>query len=165
MQVEPRLDHRWPRQSHCQRKDCDGRISVSFPSVSKFQNISHPVPMEPPIAIICRCLPLSFFANGLSAVAIAAPSTSKLWPPFVLLARLSLGSSLKESTKSPQMPRLWTSDWPSYSGVGEGLEPESRGTVFISTSSPLDMMSGYRSAMLKRIERRLQRRLQRRNQG
>ena len=38
------------------------------------------IPIEPPIAIICKCLPFSFLDRPVSAVAWFAASTSKTFP-------------------------------------------------------------------------------------
>jgi hypothetical protein len=81
--------------------------------------------MEPPIAIICKCLPLSLLASGDSAVALAALSTSKTFPsaPTVPgLVTVALGSRLKLSMKRVVKEGFAAVDSPSY--VGGGGEPE-----------------------------------------
>ena len=65
--------------------------------------------MEPPMAIICRCLPFSFRANGDMAVARAAASASKTLPSAPMKARaesLLDGSRLKLSSVRARKLRL-----------------------------------------------------------
>jgi len=81
--------------------------------------------MEPPIAIICKCLPLSFLANGDSAVALAALSTSNTFPSAPTVpgfVTVVLGSRLKLSTKRVVREGFATVDSPSY--VAGSVEPE-----------------------------------------
>lgn len=86
-------------------------VDNAFPDPTKrpvpesFSDIYHlleedSLPIDPPMAIICRCRPLSFLANAVLAVACTAPSTSKTFPsaPIVPLGvACACGSRLKPS--------------------------------------------------------------------
>ena len=61
---------------------------------------NNPVPIDPPIAIICKCLLLSFLANGEVAVIVAATSGSNTLPFPPITPRgvtVKVGSRLKLS--------------------------------------------------------------------
>lgn len=90
-------------------------------------------PIEPPMAIICRCRPFSFLARGDSAVALAAASTSKTLP---LAPTTPLGVQLRlGSLRKPSMMR-----WVRF-GLGTGVS-SSLGTPKESNSIEPDSGEG-----------------------
>jgi hypothetical protein len=83
-------------------------------------------PIDPPIAIICRCLPFNLRARGESAVRCAAASTSNTLPSAPSAAGLvieAFGSRLKPSHVRFSNPSLRETKAPSYAEVGELPEP------------------------------------------
>jgi hypothetical protein len=79
-------------------------------------------PIDPPIAIICRCLPFNLLARGESAVRCAAASTSKTLPSAPRAAGLvieAFGSRLKPSHVRFSNPSLREAKAPSYAELGE----------------------------------------------
>jgi hypothetical protein len=83
-------------------------------------------PIDPPIAIICRCLPFNLRARGESAVRCAAASTSKTLPSAPRAAGRvieAFGSRLKLSHIRFRNPSLRETKAPSYVEVGELPEP------------------------------------------
>ena len=83
-------------------------------------------PIDPPIAIICRCLAFNLRARGESAVRCAAASTSNTLPSAPRAAGLvieAFGSRLKPSHVRFSNPSLRETKAPSYADVGELPEP------------------------------------------
>ena len=83
-------------------------------------------PIDPPIAIICRCLAFNLRARGESAVRCAAASTSNTLPSAPRAAGLvieAFGSRLKPSHVRFSNPSLRETKAPSYVEVGELPEP------------------------------------------
>ncbi|GME84365.1 unnamed protein product [Ambrosiozyma monospora] len=89
-----------------------------------------PVPMEPPMAIICKCLDFNDLFNGDLAAIIFAFSISDKFG-----SRSSKGIGLNESLKSPNHP--FPDDDPSVGDVG------SFGFIVVVTalSEPLPLLS------------------------
>jgi hypothetical protein len=83
-------------------------------------------PIDPPIAIICRCLAFNLRARGESAVRCAAASTSNTLPSAPRAAGRvieAFGSRLKPSHVRFSNPSLRETKAPSYAEVGELPEP------------------------------------------
>jgi hypothetical protein len=83
-------------------------------------------PIDPPIAIICRCLPFNLRARGEEAVRCAAASTSNTLPSTPRAAGLvieAFGSRLKLSHIRFSNPSLRETKAPSSAKLGDLVEP------------------------------------------
>lgn len=113
--------------------------------------ISSYSPIDPPIAIICKCRPFNFRANGDKAVASAAPSTSNTLPsqpsvPCGVMVWICFGSLLKLSMKRRVKGTLGSrvsAPYPRYSDGSEVLlgDPTDEGVcIFIRMVRSLSPM-------------------------